>query len=257
MGAGVGFFMATILTLVLALHIFIGTWWVATAQAHGHIQLYGWAGLFVVGVALHFLPRLRGTPLSMPRFVPWILATMLAGLLLRAISQPLFVVSGSRIWSILLVASGVLECVALLTVVSQLGMTAWRGPALTTRPAFLGVFPFLVGAFCALGISGCVNFVSVVQASMSGGLVPATTDNLNVTLGLFGFLVPLALAMSAQSLPMYAGLKAFPRRILWPLADVYFLGLVLTSVGMLAGSQQSAWPGVLNGLGMLLMGIIL
>jgi hypothetical protein len=182
---------------------------------------------------------------------------MVAGLLLRTLSQPLFLVTGSHIWAILLIASGVLECAALVTVVSQLGMTARRGPVLATRPAFLGVLPFLVGAFCALGIASCVNLVSVVQASMSIGLVPTSTDNLNVTLGLFGFLIPMALAMSAQSLPMYAGLEAFPRRILWPLAGVYFSGLVLTSVGMLASSQQSPWPGVLNGLGMLFMGIVL
>ena len=257
MGAGVGFVLATILTLALAWHIFLGPWWIAIAQAHGHVQIYGWAGLFVLGVALHFLPRLRGTPLSMPRLVPWILATMVAGLLLRTLSQPLFLVTGSHIWAILLIASGVLECAALVTVVSQLGMTARRGPVLATRPAFLGVLPFLVGAFCALGIASCVNLVSVVQASMSIGLVPTLTDNLNVTLGLFGFLIPMALAMSAQSLPMYAGLEAFPRRILWPLAGVYFSGLVLTSVGMLASSQQSPWPGVLNGLGMLFMGIVL
>jgi uncharacterized protein involved in response to NO len=257
MGAGVGFVLASILTLTLALHVSLGPWWIATAQAHGHVQLYGWAGLFVVGVALHFLPLLRGTPLVMPRLVPWILAALVAGLLLRVLSQPLFLVTGSRVWAILLIVSGVLECAALVAVVSLLGMTVRRGPRLATRPAFLGVLPFLVGAFCALGITSCINLVSVVQASMSMGLVPTTTDNLNVTLGLFGFLIPMALAMSAQSLPMYAGLEAFPRRILWPLAGVYFSGLVLTSVGMLAGSQQSAWPGVLNGLGMLLMGIVL
>jgi uncharacterized protein involved in response to NO len=236
------------------MHLSIGPWWIATAQAHGHVQLYGWAGLFIVGVALHFLPRLRGTPLAVPRLVPWILAALVTGLLLRALSQPLLLATGAGAWSILLVTSGVLECASIVAVVSLLGMTARRGPRMATRPAFLGVFPFLVGAFCALGITSCVNLVSVVQASLSMGLVPPTTDNLNVTLGLFGFLVPMALAMSAQSLPMYAGLIAFPRRILWPLAGVYYTGLVLISIGTLAGSQLSAWPGALNGLGMLLMG---
>jgi uncharacterized protein involved in response to NO len=257
MGAGVGFVLAAILTLSVALHAILGSWWIATAQAHGHIQLYGWAGLFVVGVALHFLPRLRGSPLVLPGLVPWILAVLVAGLLLRALSQPLYLVTGSHIWAIILIASGVLECAALITIVFQLGFTARYGPVLTSRPAFLGVFPFLIGAFCVLGIASCVNLVSVVQASMSVGLVPATIDNLNVTLGLFGFLIPMALAMSAQSLPMYAGLEAFPRRILWPLAGIYFSGLVLASAGMLAGSQQSTWSGLLNGLGMLLLGIVL
>lgn len=257
MGAGVGFALATILTLAQVLHIPIGPWWIATAQAHGHIQLYGWAGLFIVGVALHFLPRLRGTPLAVPRLIPWILAALVIGLLLRAISQPLYLTTGAGTWSLLLIASGVLECAALVAIVALLGITARRGPPLATRPAFLGIVPFVVAAFCALGITSFVNLVGVVQAALSLGLVPPTTDTLNVTLGLFGFLVPMALAMSAQSLPMYAGLVAFPRRILWPLATVYYTGLVLMSTGTLAGSQQSAWPGVLNGSGMLLIGGVL
>jgi len=253
----VGFALATILTLAQVLHIPIGPWWIATAQAHGHIQLYGWAGLFIIGVALHFLPRLRGTPLAVPRLVPWILAALVTGLLLRALSQPLYLATGAGAWSMLLIASGVLECAALVAVVALLGITARRGPRMATRPAFLGVFPFVVGAFCVLGIASCINLVSVVQAFLSMGLVPPTTDTLNVTLGLFGFLVPVALAMSAQSLPMYAGLVAFPRRILWPLAGAYYTGLVLICTGTLAGSQQSAWPGALNGLGMLLLGGVL
>src|SRR5215469_17404039 len=136
-------------------------------------------------------------------------------------------------------------------------LVPWMLATLVTRPAFLGVFPYLVGAFCALGISSCVNLVSVVQASMSVGLVPATTDNLNVTLGLFGFLVPMALAMSAQSLPMYAGLAAFPRRLLWPLGGAYFAGLSAFCAGIVAQASGSALGDALRGLGMLAMGSVL
>src|SRR3989442_15843989 len=62
LGTGGGFVLATVLTLTLALHLSVGPWWAAMAQAHGHLQLYGWAGLFVLGEAFHFLPRLRGAP---------------------------------------------------------------------------------------------------------------------------------------------------------------------------------------------------
>src|SRR3954454_21212899 len=34
-------------------------WPVPAAQAHGHVQLFGWAGLLILGVGLHLLPRLR------------------------------------------------------------------------------------------------------------------------------------------------------------------------------------------------------
>ena len=76
MGAGGGFLLATVLTLSRAFSVPLGAWWEAAAQAHGHLQLYGWAGLFVLGVALHFLPRLRGTPLAGARLVPWLLGIL-------------------------------------------------------------------------------------------------------------------------------------------------------------------------------------
>jgi hypothetical protein len=52
-----------------------------------------------------------------------------------------------------------------------------------------GVLPFFVGAFTLLALASVVNLINVL----------------------------VALVMSAQSLPMYAGLEVFPRRILWPI----------------------------------------
>lgn len=36
MGAGVGFALVTVLTQVLVMHVSVGPWWIATAQAHGN-----------------------------------------------------------------------------------------------------------------------------------------------------------------------------------------------------------------------------
>jgi uncharacterized protein involved in response to NO len=252
-GSGGGFVLATILTLTAAFAVSIGPWWSATAQAHGHLQLYGWAGLFMLGVAFHFLPRLRGAPLAASWLVPWILGILVTGLLLRTLSQPLFAATGAAIWAVLLVASGVLECAALVGAVWLLSMTALQGPSLATRPALKGVLPFFVGAFIMLALASVVNLINMLVATTAAGLVPEPIDNLNVTLGLFGYLVPVALAMSAQTLPMYAGLEAFPRRILWPMAGFYFTGIVLTAFG----SQPTPLSGMLTGLGMLLMGLVL
>jgi uncharacterized protein involved in response to NO len=254
LGAGGGFVLATVLTLTSALDVPLGPWWAALAQAHGHLQLYGWAGLFVLGVAFHFLPRLRGTPLIAPWLVPWILGLQVAGLLLRALSQPLVTTTQAATWRVLLLTSGVLECVALLGAVLLLGLTARRGPPLATRPAFGSVLPFMATACCALGVAGIVNLVNGVQAATTAGVVPYAGDDLNVILGLFGFLVPMALAMSVRSLPMYAGLETFPGRVLWPLAGAYLLGLVLICVGTGSDPGLAGWPGKLAGLGMFLIG---
>lgn len=254
LGASFGFVLATVLTLTSALAVPLGPWWPALAQAHGHLQLYGWAGLFVLGVAFHFLPRLRGTPLAAPWLVPWVLGLQVAGLLLRALSQPLVTATPAVTWRVLLLASGMLECAALGGAVLLLGLTARRGPPLATRPAFGSTLPFMTTAYCALGAAGVVNLVNVVQASTTAGLVPQAGDGLNVTLGLFGFLVPMALAMSVRSLPMYAGLEAFPGRVLWPLSGVYLAGLVLICAGAGSDPGSAGWSSRLDGLGMLLMG---
>jgi uncharacterized protein involved in response to NO len=257
LGVGGGFLLAAILTVTDALSISLGAWWEALAQAHGHLQLYGWAGLFVLGVALHFLPRLRGTPLAGARFVPWLLGLLVASLVVRAICQPLVSLSPVNVvWRLGLVGSGICEVVASASMIGLLVGTACSGLPPATRPAYWGVLPFFAGAFCSLGAASIINLVNVIQAAQGSGLVLDMGDSLNVLLGLFGFLVPVALAMSARSLPMYAGLHGFPRRVLWPLAGMYFLGIVLLCVGVDGGLLPTPWSGIIAGLGMVVIGVV-
>ena len=133
--------------------------------------------------------------------------------------------------------------------------TLRRGPPLRSRPALTGILPFVACAWLALALAALVNLVNLVGMAappafgLPSGMVPPVGDALNVALGLFGFLVPMALAMSARSLPMYAGLDAFPRRVLWPLAWAYIAGLAL----LLAGTLIPAWT-FSAGAGMILVG---
>src|SRR5215469_5671259 len=74
LGLGAGFLLAAILSIIQALELPMGLWWPAVVQTHGHVQLFGWAGLLVLGVALHFLPRLHVAPLACPGLRSWLLA---------------------------------------------------------------------------------------------------------------------------------------------------------------------------------------
>ncbi|HNR33387.1 MAG TPA: NnrS family protein, partial [Candidatus Hydrogenedentes bacterium] len=56
-------------------------------NAHGHAQIFGWVGLFVMGFAYHALPRFKQTPLRLPRIALATLWLMLAGILCRAGAQ--------------------------------------------------------------------------------------------------------------------------------------------------------------------------
>jgi uncharacterized protein involved in response to NO len=259
MGACGGFVLATILTLTSSLSVPLGPWWTAVAQAHGHLQLYGWAGLFVLGVGFHFLPRLRGTPLAFASLLPWMLAFLTVSLILRAISQPLLsLYPHAFIWQLLFILSGLLEVGAFVGFIGMVLMTALRGSRPTTRPAYWSVFPLLAGAFTAFAIAGLINLLNVIQATQGSGLVLNVGDTLNINLGLFGFLIPVALAMSARSLPMYAGLDSFPPRALWPIAISYFGGVLLICVSNSGSAgQPTLITTILGALGMVLTGSVI
>lgn len=255
LASGGGFALACILTLAPLFDIPLGNWWEAVVQTHGHLQLFGWAGMFVIGVALTFLPRLRGTPLARPALLPWILGFLVSSLLLRFISQPLLVLTGWLLWDILLILSGVLEILGLVAVFFLIVQTISRKPA-TKSPVegLRSIAPFLLGAFSALLLAGVLNLFNCITALSNGGLVPASRDETNITLGLFGFLLPVALAMSSRMLPLYAHIRPFPTRLLWILALTYFAGVICWLLGILL-------PGtvfeVVRGLGFLLIGLVM
>src|SRR5438876_378973 len=156
LGAG-GFLLATILTLTDVLSIPLNTWWTALAQVHGHLQLYGWAGLFVISVVFYFLARTSGTPLSTPWLLRWIVIVQITSLVMRAFSEPMLVVTGNVFCRVLLVLSGVLECIALGAVTWLFALMMWGRPLLITRQTLKRISPFLGGAFAALALAAVVN----------------------------------------------------------------------------------------------------
>ncbi|HEU5345863.1 MAG TPA: NnrS family protein [Ktedonobacterales bacterium] len=260
LGVGAGFALASVLSVSLGFHLPLGAWWLATAQAHGRIQVFGWAGLFVLGVAFHFLPRLRGAPLRWPEMVRWLLGAEVAGLLLRGLAQPLLTLApDSLFWGIALIVSAALEVIGLGLAVTLMAGTALRpgAPKLRSKVALWGVWPFLICVALSLTLAPLVNLVGAIQAAQpisGGGIVPPLTDDASVLLGLFGFLTPMALAMSARALPLYAGLESIPQRILWPIACGYGAGLALALIG---DAGQGAELARLHGAGLALLGAAL
>lgn len=255
LASGGGFALACILTLSPISGVPLGTWWEAVVQTHGHLQLFGWAGMFVIGVALTFLPRLRGTPLARPALLPWILSFLVSSLLLRFISQPLLVLTGWLLWDILLILSGVLEILALAGVFFLIVQTISRKPATkSSMEGLRSIAPLLLGAFSALLLAGILNLFNCITALANGGLVPVGGDEANITLGLFGFLLPVALAMSSRMLPLYAHIQPFPTRLLWILALTYFAGVICWMLGILLPGMTFI---MIRALGFLLIGLVM
>ena len=93
-------------------------------NAHGHAQIYGWVGLFIMGFAYQAFPRLWNTDLVAPRLAVATFVAMLVGLVVRTAGMTL---SGN--WSLALPAAltgGALEAAAVVTFVVQIVQTYRR-----------------------------------------------------------------------------------------------------------------------------------
>lgn len=99
-------------------------------NAHGHAQIFGWIGLFVMGFAYQAFPRFKHAELWRPQLAYATLAMMLGGLVVRSAVQPL-AGAGAWVWWLAVIAS-TLETAAVVLFVAILAMT-WRrsGKALT------------------------------------------------------------------------------------------------------------------------------
>lgn len=231
LGLGAGFLLAAILSVAQAFELPLGFWWPAVVQAHGHVQIFGWAGLLVLGVALHFLPRLRGAPLAYPGIVPWLLLLLGGGLVLRVLSQPLLALAapGTFLWQALLACSGLAEFVGASGIVALFCLTLRRGPSLGRRPALQAFLPYaLVGLLC-FWLALVLNAVEGVRLLLARQMFFSGPIDATITqLGLYGFLIPIALGMAARVLPLYVGLRPLPARVLWSVFVGYVAGLLLS-----------------------------
>jgi uncharacterized protein involved in response to NO len=203
-----GFGLGGALFAALTLRLPLALWWPAAAQAHGHLQLFGWAGLLVLGVGFHFLPRLRGAPLARPERAGVVLRLLLAGLTLRALVQPALAAAGpgppAPALRAGLACSGVLELAGATLALGMLARTLRQGRPLRERDGLRQILPFLLAAFAAFWLALGLNLVGVTAAALSGApLVAAPLDRATIHLALYGFLLPVAVAMSARLFPLY------------------------------------------------------
>lgn len=255
--ATAGFGYGTALFVASALGAASPSWWAATAQAHGHLQLFGWGGLMVLGVGFFFLPRLRGAALAGSELLRWVLGLMAGGLALRAVSQPARALSSGSAASVGLVASGLLELGAATLAVGMLVATFRKGPPLWQRPGLAPVLPYLLVGFICLWLAMAANAVLTLAAA-GQGVVPSAGDALVVRLGLEGFLVPVSVAVSARSFPLFLWLRV-PSSLALRLALAPFVGGLILRCWESAGGPVSAaqFGALLEGAALVSFAVIL
>lgn len=96
---------------------------VQAINAHGHAQIFGWVGLFVMGFAYQAFPRFKHTTLVHPRLALATLWLLLAGLVGRSAGQML-AAEHAWVWWLTVTASA---CeIAAVTIFAWLIVVTWR-----------------------------------------------------------------------------------------------------------------------------------
>lgn len=250
-----GFGYGAILVSAGELKMPLGVWWIAMVQAHGHAQLFGWSGLFVLGVGLFFIPRLRGTTLARANLVSYALACWIVGITMRTLSQPLgaleegFVPQG--VFLAALAASSIIELAGVGIILVMLITTFIRAPKLGPSAPIRPVLPFLVIAGLSFALAITINIYLSISAAMSGQSVfSASADEALTHIMIYGFVIPIAFAMSVRNLPLYMRLAPPPKQALFPISIAYVTGLVARIIALL--EQTFVYSNILGAAGAIL-----
>ena len=222
-----GFGYGAIMVALLAFGI-TGTWYPALLQAHGHAQLFGWLGLFVLGMGLFFLPRLRGMQLKHQGRLRIVFALLVAGIVLRTVAQPLAAWFNAEFLRALFLFAAFLEMAGMLLLGSIFFATERAAKPLSVHAPAYPVQIFLQLAFISFVLAVTLNLFGAWNAFAQGrNVMAARYAQSSIVLMLYGVAIPMAIVFSLRNLPLFLRL-AMPSPRGWrALALVYMTALFL------------------------------
>lgn len=223
--------------------------WVGLAQAHGHAQVFGWLGLFIMGVALYFLPRFSGAPLRHAVAAAWIWRLVLAGIAGRCLAQALPL---GRLGPPLLALAVLAEIAGVLLYVALQTLTVRRAVIDPRHRAIGAVRPLLLASLIGWTTSALVGGSAALAAAAQGHTaVDAGWNLLAVDLFIGLVLLPVALVFAYRTFPLYLRLPA-PT---WPLGRLTAAYLIAAACQLIPTALVLAgfdgWPrlGALGDIG--------
>lgn len=181
-------------------------------QAHGHAQLFGWVGTFIIGIALYTVPKFRG---AMPRSlaVGWSMFVLWTA----AVAVRWGTAVWNRGWRVAWPASGLAELLVAVLLIWQCSARG-RGSRKTELWNVL-VFAGLAGLAATLAVQ-----VADVW-SLAAPLLPPGRNHLLLNMALWCFCFPLVWGFASRFLPVFLGLAPTRKR-------AAYVGLALVPPGL-------------------------
>ncbi len=222
-------------------------------NAHGHAQIFGWVGLFVMGFAYQAFPRMRHTNLWRPDLANLSFYLMVFGVFARAVGEPLYQMPILRE---LALCAGIAELAAIGLFVTILLNTILRSgkPLERNDPyIFAALAFFFLQAIYDLGLLYATTAAPTHEALLA---IIATYQAPLRDLQIHGFAMLMILGVGIRMFPPLFGLAAPGQKLV---RNSFYLLLVgiLGEAGffvLMRGSGDYRWAAPMYGAMLLLAG---
>ncbi|HVT98090.1 MAG TPA: hypothetical protein VHE33_11340 [Acidobacteriaceae bacterium] len=199
----------------------------AWIQAHGHSQVFGWIGSFVLGIGFYSQPRTRANSGLLP---PICWGLWAAGLILHWLAG-----AWLWLWRITLPLSGAFELVAILLFLhaARQHKVSHSPAAGQSKPRMEAWMQTVLISNFALLLAIVVNFAMGVRLAIedAGPALAHGFDQRYLVLLGWGFLAPLVWGFSARWLSTFLGVGAVRSRLLQIAVACDVLGVAFGMAG--------------------------
>jgi hypothetical protein len=194
-----GLTLAILAPLSIVLEWPWGRSFLPVTQAHGQVQVLGFVGLFIIGMAYRLMPRFAGRPLGFPAlaWASWGLLSL--ALMLRLISQP----HGEGLWQrSVLISSGCLSMLAAIAFASVVMKTLLHRES---RAEATGYFFVLAAAFFVL--QAALNLAVLVLTAQRGDDIIRPLEAAGMLhVQFYGFIAMFIFGVASRAIPTISGL---------------------------------------------------
>ena len=176
----------------------------AWIQAHGHAQVLGWIGSFILGIGYYSIPKLRRGARPFALASAWLTAALwMAGVLLRWLCNVYL-----WHWRVLLPLSGAMELAAFLVFFRAVSQHKPETRSSGERTLDTWIFVVVAGAV-GLMLTLALNLGAGIWLALRGSTpaFPQAFDQRFLVLAAWGFMVPFVWGFSAKWLPTFLGTR--------------------------------------------------
>ncbi len=200
----------------------VSTAWI---QAHGHAQIFGWLGTFILGIGYYAIPRLRLAPFSHAA------GALTYGFWTAGVAMRWFTGTWTWNWRVIYPLSGVLE----LTGVAIFAISVYLARPRTRDESWRKSVVLITSAGWAMVTAVAINAAETIAVARhgSGPVFPFDFNQRFLVLITWGFVVPFIWGFTSRWIPALLGLRPTHAQLVTPSLVVLFAGVILANPALL------------------------